>query len=267
MRTFLLAMLLWFGTPAQEPPQANQNVGAFALPDPKGERLIVMSELAQPESFTTALCAGQSLPIRFVRRQKARDDSTGRQTSESFDELSGDIFEVVRLPVAPDEPCFVAADSWVAEGVVSDPSHGGPGTPRLAGCGDRGRFERVRGRHVVQCRVLHGSDAGLEVMVLEFARMGKNALASVALVDGARILFGDYSAEFKGEGQDLWRADDGGKLQTEDFSVVGVVKRANGYAVAISWRGAEGDALSLWVSDTGDRFEEVIRDSWYQAPM
>jgi len=55
--------------------------------------------------------------------------------------------------------------------------------------------------------------------------MGKEALASVVVIIGDRLLFGDYVAEFHAEGEDLWRVDDGGKLSAEGFDIIFVVQR------------------------------------------
>jgi hypothetical protein len=104
-------------------------------------------------------------------------------------------------------------------------------------------------------------------MLVEFERRGTTALASVVVTDGPRTIFADYPAEFRGAGQDLWRADDGGELSPEGWSVVCLLQRETGYALAIAWSGTEGDSLSLWASDGGDRFVQVVRDYWYRAPM
>jgi hypothetical protein len=107
---------------------------------------------------------------------------------------------------------------------------------------------------------------GKDVALLEFARRGKDALASLVFVDGARTMFADYPAEFRREGEDLWRADDGGVLSPEGFQLVCALRRGGWYALGIAWSGSEGQSLSLWISDGSERFTKVVNDYWYQLP-
>jgi hypothetical protein len=109
--------------------------------------------------------------------------------------------------------------------------------------------------------------AGKQIVLLEFDRLAKDALASLAFVDATRVIFADYPAEFRGQGQDLWRADDGGVLWSQGFEIVCALQRGDWYALGIAWRGAEGQSLSLWISEGSQRFTQVINDYWYQAPI
>lgn len=86
------------------------------------------------------------------------------------------------------------------------------------------------------------------------------------LVDGARTVFADLAAEFRGEGQSLWRVDDGGVLSPDGLRIVCVLQRGDSYALGTDWAGAEGHVLSLWISEGSARFTKVINDYWYQAP-
>jgi hypothetical protein len=104
-----------------------------------------------------------------------------------------------------------------------------------------------------------------EVALLEFDRREKDALASLVFVDGARTVFADYPAEFRGAGQDLWRVEDGGVLSPEGIGLVCALQRGGWYALGIAWSGAEGQSLSLWISEDGQRFTKVLNDYWYQA--
>jgi hypothetical protein len=65
----------------------------------------------------------------------------------------------------------------------------------------------------------------------------------------------------------LWRVDDGGVLWPEGFTVVCALQRGGWYALGIAWQGAEGQSLSLWICEGSERFTEVIKDYWYQAPI
>ena len=106
-----------------------------------------------------------------------------------------------------------------------------------------------------------------EVALLEFERRGTDALASLVVVDGNRTMFADYTAEFRREGEDLWRVDDGGVLSPQGIEIVSMLQRRNWYALATAWAGAEGRLLQLWISDGNERFTKVLNDYWYQAPV
>ena len=61
--------------------------------------------------------------------------------------------------------------------------------------------------------------------------------------------------------------DDGGVLSPKDFKIVCALQRGSWYALGIGWSGAEGQSLSLWISEGSEKFTEVVNDYWYQAPM
>ena len=91
------------------------------------------------------------------------------------------------------------------------------------------------------------------------------ALASVVVRDGARLLFADFPAKFRGEGEDIWRVDDGGELDPQYIRVVFLLRRGASIVLGIDWAGTEGNDLSVFVSDV-DRFTKAIEDYWYRAP-
>jgi hypothetical protein len=109
-----------------------------------------------------------------------------------------------------------------------------------------------------------GSDG--RVVLAEFARVGKDALASTVVITSEHLLFGDYPAEFRAEGEDLWRVDDGGELSADGFHVMFIAQHGDRYAVGVSWAGTEGRALTLFISGSGNGLKGVLKDYWYQMP-
>jgi len=105
-----------------------------------------------------------------------------------------------------------------------------------------------------------------QVVLLEFERRGTDALASLVLLDGARTIFADVHAEFRRAGADLWRVDDGGVLSPQGMTIVCALQRGGWYALGTAWAAAEGQSLSLWISEGTDEFTKVVNDYWYQAP-
>jgi hypothetical protein len=120
---------------------------------------------------------------------------------------------------------------------------------------------------VVGCWPIAESASGIRIVLVEFARRLKYALASLAVIDQSQQLYVDYPADFTGPGADLWRVDDGGEIHPEGFEIVFLLKRESSYLMAVSWSAAEGTSLSLWTAGDSDQFKEVIKDSWYRSPL
>jgi hypothetical protein len=247
----------------RELPGATDGHGAFGLPDPRGGRLLVIPDLARPELLKAALCGGgRRVAVRFDRRQVERAND-GRQTGRNFDTLAGSLYSVLGDPVDPGTACFLASEALLdGSTILSIAPPDGSGV-----CLQRERFAALRDRPVVHCWPLARLAPEKQVALVEFERRGKDALASLAFVDGSRTMFADIPAEFRGAGEDLWRADDGGVLTSEGLQIVCVLQRGGGYVLGTAWQGAEGRALSLWISEGSDRFTKVLNDYWYQAPL
>jgi dienelactone hydrolase len=257
-------------------PNATDAHGGFGLPDQRGGRLILVTSesdrdralthdtptLARPELLKTALCSGgRRAAVQFERRQVGSAND-GREDGRNFDTLAGSVYAVVGNTVDTGEPCFLASEPLLAGStVLSIAAPEGSGA-----CVQPGRFGTLRDRPVVHCWPLARLGPEAQVALLEFERRGKDALASLVVVDGSRTVFADFPAEFQGAGQDLWRVDDGGVLSPEGIKIVCALQRGSWYALGTAWAGAEGQLLSLWISEGSDRFGKVINDYWYQAP-
>ena len=251
------------GAQVQNLPNATDSHGGFGLQDQSGTRLLLLPNLAQPERLKAALCSGgRRFAVQFERRQVEREGHNGRQTPHNVDNLAGSLFTILGGKVDPDAICFLASAPLLTGTTlrtVAAPVGSGA-------CLQGGRFAMLRDRPVIHCWPIARITPAKQVALLEFERRGKDALASVVFVDGTRTLFADYPAEFRGAGQDLWRADDGGVLSPDGFKIVCAVQRGDWYALGVAWAGAEGQSLSLWISEGSARFTEIINDYWYQAP-
>jgi len=240
--------------------------GAFAFPDQAGSRLLSTAEFAKPETVRTALCSGERrLAIEFDRRQTESANSTQRQAPHNFANTAGTIFSIVGGKVDPDATCFVAVDSFV-NGTATVPLKRAAGQSRCS----RDlypHFESAKSRPVVGCWPIADSPSGTRVVLIEFARRLRYALASLAVVENGRRLYVDYPADFTGPGADLWRVDDGGEIHPDEFEIVFLLKRGSSYLMAVSWSAAEGNSLSLLSADDSSDFKEIVQDSWYRSPL
>jgi hypothetical protein len=262
MKIYLCCLVAVGLTQVRELPRATDSYGGFALPDPRGGRLLQGPDLARPQRLQVALCGGgRRAAVQFDRRQAERDND-GRQTGRNFDKLAGSVYTVLGNPLDPDAACFLPSEALLAGStILGIAAAGGSGA-----CLQRQRFATLRARAVVHCWPV-ARLADKQVALVEFERRGKDALASLVVVDGSRTMFADFPAEFRGAGQDLWRADDAGVLTPEGLQIVCALQRGNFYALGTAWEGAEGRLLSLWISEGSERLTKVLDDYWYQAPI
>jgi hypothetical protein len=266
MKASWIAFLLAVSGCAQELPRSSAEYGAFALPDQSGARLIATAGISHAEGIRKALCSdGSRVRVRFDHRQIERKDNNGRQSPAQFDKLAGEVFRVVGATVERAASCFLVGNGWLSEATIYPLR----APEERAGCGDgvEARLAKANGRAVTGCFPLKRFGKEGQIVLAEFARAGKRALASVVVVDREHLWFGDYPAEFRGPGEDLWRVDDGGELSAEGFQIIFVAQRGNRQALGVSWAGTEGRSLTLFLSGKGNGFDRVVEDYWYQMPQ
>jgi len=240
-------------------------VVAFAFASPDGARLLVTSPISNPNLLRTALCTGAPpVSVQYERRQVEDNASTGRQNASNFTKTAGAVFRIVGAKVSAGTTCLVADEAFLKGAAVVALQR--PRADERCSKAEYPWFQTTKSRPVVACWPIAASPDGTHVAILEFARRLTHALASLVVLDGDRRVYVDYAAEFNGPGADLWRADDGGEIHAEGFEVVCLVRRGTTYFLAVDWRGAEGSALSLWISEDA-QFKEVITDSWYRSPL
>jgi hypothetical protein len=238
-----------------------QEQGSFAFADTTGKRLLSLADVAQPSALNTALCeGGRRYPVRFAGHQQEREGTNHRHTAANFDLLPGDLYTVVQGTVPANASCFLTSDASLASATLL--SAAPPANPSVCPADVFKRMAALRARAVRHCWTIAGN-----VMLVEFARQGKDVLAALVLQDGDRAIFQDYAAEFVEEGGDLWRVDDNGVLRPEDFHVLFLLKRGTSYTLGLAWSGPEGAALSAAVSTGQDRFTKIIEAYRYWAPL
>lgn len=243
---------------------------AFAFSDEQGARLLATSAPANPQMLQAALCTGAREPvaIEFDHTQTEAPNSTGRQSSQNFDRTAGAVFRITGAKVSSGSTCVLTDQSFIA-GATLVPLERPPQSARCSKAAYP-QLQSDKGRPVLGCWPIAESTSGTRIAVLEFSRHLTRALASVVVIDGERRLYVDYPATFKGPGDDLWRADDGGNIHPEGFQIVFLLKRGTTYIVGIDWAGAEGSALSVYIADgltDPGEFKEMTSDSWYRSPL
>jgi hypothetical protein len=264
-------LLLGNGRQQRDLPSATAQHGGFALPDPGGTRLLANPDVPQADTLHAALCSdGRRYAVRFEGPQTEREGHDGRRTAYSFDRLAGSRFAVLQGRIGGGKDpagvaCFLAGDALLSSATLlaarpaSGPDECGPDLQR--------RLSTARGRGVAHCWPIATLPAGRSLVLAEFVRQGPDALASMIMVGPDRAIFADYPATFRGEGEELWRAGDGGVLSPGDFRAVFVLQRGPSYVMGVSWAASEGQSLAVFVSTDDNRFTQVLSDYWYWAPL
>jgi hypothetical protein len=239
--------------------------GAFAFPDSAGGLLLAPADLLQPERMTKVVCpGGRVLRIRYLRQQQANAADNGRQISSNFGNQAGAVFRVLDGRIDEYATCLLVVDSLLAGATIE--RLGPADSTRGCGAADRRRLGELHGRPVVRCWPLARVGEDEEVVLLEFARRGQDALASLALVGPDLAAFEDYPATYRGEGEDLWRVDDAGQMSPDGFEILFALRTARGHLLGVRWSSTESLSLSLLATRDGPRFEELVQGNHYVAP-
>jgi hypothetical protein len=260
LTTSLLVSLLVMSAPA-----ASDRYGAFAFPNAAGTELLIRHNLPNPERLHTAVCGGgRKVAVRFVRRQPAGQEHA-RDTPADFSQAEGTVFHVLNARLDPKSTCFIAEDAMLAGADVLrlNPT----AKPTTCTADQQGRIAAVRSRGIASCWTLATASPQISVAVVEYARAGRDALASVIVVAGRnRNVSIDFPAEFTADGDDLWRVEDGGHLSPEGFSVPFLLRQGTTLLVPLAWGAAEGVSLHVYAAEGSAPARDVISDYWYRAP-
>jgi hypothetical protein len=280
---------------AEELSPASPTIGGFAFTDRQRARLLLLPQPYPPSkmpvapgfaemvsaapSIDTAFCAGGArVPIRFESQQQADDRASGRQTSFGFDHLGGLVFSVLGPGLGG------RSDDRGVNCLVTTGVYGRTLDPVTYRSVKTGRYPEVvpeceaalasaiatnRRRPLRKCwNLTAAADATApRVLVVEFARQGDEALASLVVTDGSRLIFADQHGSYADrDGTSVWRVDDPGTIEPDWFDVLLIARRGREVVVAFSWGAPEGTVVRLLESH-GDRFTIVLGESWYQAPI
>lgn len=241
---------------------ALERTASFAFAGPGGDRLLALSPLQSPSRITRALCGDGSHRVRWIERRPGSAGDTGRRTAANFDRSPGDLFRMVGASAPPDAACLLVGDAFFRPPrplLRLDPERSPCDVPT------RERLAAARERPVTGCRGLATADGG-RVVLAEFARRGKDLLASLVLLkDAAEPVFFDYPATHDEERISCWRVDDGCRLDAAALAILFAYRRGGHWGLAVAWDGAEGQALQLLEQD-GPGFRELLAGHRYWAP-
>lgn len=261
---FSVLMLLWAGRSACRASSV-PSCGVFCFADSSGTLLLAPPDMSEPASMTTAVCkGGRRVAVEFIGRRQATAADNGRQMAYNFRAQAGTVFRVRGRAVEADETCFLTSDSMIVGAV---PESVGPVSDSLfCSVKNRGRLAALRNRAVVRCWALRDVGEEHEVGLVEFARRGPDALASLVVIGPGGAVFEDFPAKAQKGTEDLWRVDDQGEMSPDGFEVLFALRSQKSYILGVSWGGTEGESLLLLVGQRGERFTQCAGGYRYTAP-
>jgi hypothetical protein len=267
-------------TPAAAPAGASRlqlAPGTFGFANADGSLLLALEAVANPAAMQGTLCPGA--PARRVvtaGHQPQGTHDSGRQTAENFGENAGERFRVEGGPVPRNVSCYVTADSALLAGTLpfAPPPLAPPRKGIRAGavavpCDSAwaARVSDARGRAVVECWPMGGVPGGPDLMAVRFVTRDTNALASLVARDGGTLWFHDFPAVDHGQGQAVWRLDDGGKFPAAAMRIRFLSRVRGVLVVGMTWDGAEGENAYLLAADSSGAFRTLQHTYRYTAPM
>ncbi|MFO0096178.1 MAG: hypothetical protein ACK54K_17960 [Gemmatimonadaceae bacterium] len=254
--------------------------GTFAFADASGTRLLALEDVATPAAMRAAICAGApARPVVADGRQPTGTHDSGRQTAANFSEQAGARFRVSGAPVPAGESCYLTADAALVAGLLpfTPPPTPSTGTRRPArpagGCDTTltAPVAAARARPVAQCWPLGAVPGGPTMFVVRFVTRDTNALARLVALDGAARWYHDFPAVDHGNGESVWRLDDGGVFPA-DAMRIRFVSRVRSpvrgvLLVGMTWDGTEGETAYLLAADFSGTFRTLTQTYRYTAPM
>lgn len=237
--------------------------GSFAYADSSGTRLLALDSVPDPSTILGALCSkALTLPVRYDRRQTRRPDDTGRQVASNFGNQRGDVFNVVRENAPPDKTCYLSPDSALLANArpatMQEPVNCSPAQVT--------RLAAAKKRQVIHCWEIAAAPTELRVLAVQFANIDTSALASLAVVGDTSLVFKDFPATHDAADGGTWRVDDEGVFSPSGFDILFVARMPEGFVMAFTWAGAEGESSELLLSDSASAFRTLAQSYRYWSP-
>jgi hypothetical protein len=212
------------------------------------------------------LCGSGSYPVVHVGQQVAGDPQrAARQVAANFASLAGQLFQITGR-ARGDETCYLAADSELIGNLVSLKPADSAGAAKCLPAWVQA-LSVAQHRDVTHCWPMAAASESIALIAAQFAPANDSILASIVLIESARLFFLNFPAEYREPATDSrWRVDDQGIFHPEDFQILFLARRGAGWIIALTWAGAEGENAYVEVSDASKTFRDVTQSYRYMVP-
>jgi len=231
-----------------------------------GDTIVTLALLAEPTHVKTALCVSGTYPVTHVGQHVSGDPQrAARQVAANFASLPGQLFQITGQ-ARGDETCYLAADGELI-GSVIPLKHAGSSVAATCLPAWVRALSAAQQRDVTNCWPMAAASDSITLIAAQFAAANDSILASIVLMDSARLFFLNFPAPYGGPDTDSrWRVDDGGVFHPEDFQILFLAPRGGAWVMALTWAGVEGENAYLEVSDSSRTFREVTHSYRYWVP-
>jgi hypothetical protein len=237
--------------------------GSFAFVNSDGTQLLALDSLADPSAIRGALCSGGvALPARYDHPATRQSSDNGRQVAANFGNQQGEVFHVSGNKATPDQTCYLSADSLLFASARAATMR------KPADCSNEqvSRVAAAKRRQVIHCWDIASAPTHVDVLAVQFADIDSAALASLAVVGDSSLLFKDFPAVHHANDESTWRVDDEGVFSPTGFDVLFVADLPDGFVIAITWAGAEGEDSELLLADSASNLRTLIKGYRYWSP-
>ncbi len=233
-----------------------------ALLHPSGDRVIVQEdEAGKPERFTTAFCGAASSSASFMKKQASSPDFDGNYTPRNFEQLAGTVYKLATtVPTEDLRYCLLlTADAAKQHTLVPVTIESKPCEKSV-----KAKFAKLSKDKLTKCTEV-ASAAGSRFVMLEYARKKRvNPVVRFVASFGERVVVTELKATAF-DGPSCWRVDDSCEPPVGSYVPLLAMKRGDEFTLLIQWGGAEGDSMSLEVSE-GATFKSLSESYFYNSP-
>ncbi len=247
--------------------------GLFGFADGSGKKLMTLESenihtLANPEAFDTAIGNnGETVRIKYVKRQEANSKDTLRQTSQNFDNMAGYIYEVQGGELVPDKTYLLSKSTVVSEDALiklkSTRNTGSEGGYyQKVDANTLKKIETAKDRKVIDSSLLAETEDKAKICMVVFERIDDGMLASIAYVKDDKVVFKDYPAKY--DEQSTWRVDAGDRPGL--FGALFLANSNEGLLLGLTWAGPEGENVFILKDVKGALEETGLKSGRYWSP-
>ncbi|MCD9021847.1 lipoprotein [Cohnella silvisoli] len=252
---------------------ASELTNQFGFADSEGKLIVTVEQ--QEETTTTDTNEdtlkginkavgenGNVITVRYVKHQSRTEQDNGRQAANNFNNLEGDIFEVLEGKAVPDASYYLVNDKDFNLQSLLKINQVKPQDPPAVITDE---IIKARNRTIAQSWQIATLGETKQIFLVQFERKEDQMLASLVVKDGEEWVYMDYPATYNENS--TWRVDDQGEISPDMFSFLFTANSSDGLVLGVKWMGAEGENINV-IKQSANRFVETdIHSSRYMSPI
>lgn len=202
------------------------------------------------------------LTIRYVKHQSGNDQDNGRQSARNFNNLEGELFEIIEGMATPDASYYlINGNEFITESLIA--IH--PVEPQDPAATIKDGIMTAKDRTIANSWQIAALETGEQIFLVQFERQEDQMLASLVMKQDEKWVFMDYPATYNESS--TWRVDDGGEISPDMFSFLFAAHSDKKITLGVKWLGAEGENITM-LQQSGERFVQTgMISNRYLSPL